>query len=425
MTVTLPNEWLRTYAEADSEAPAVVFADTTLSYGELDRRAERHAVRLAAAGVGPGILVPVEVALNPESIVELMGVDRAGGVAVPAGEMSIGANQAVDDDVSIIVPTSGSSGTPRGVLLTKQNIAAAIDASQRRLGNGPADRWLLTLPLSHVGGLSVVWRSLAAGGSIHLLSRFEADTAIAALRERAVTMASLVPTMLHRILERDPGPYGGLASVLLGGAPASAELVQRAIFAGLPVLQTYGMTEACSQVATVEPGTAIESLGTVGPPLSAVILSIDDGEILVDGPTVSPGYLGEPPRYGPHHSGDIGYLDDHGRLVVTGRTDDVIITGGENVHPSTIEAVIASLPMAGQAVVVGAEDDEWGHIVVAVVEAESDQLPEIERIVRLRVARHEVPRSWVAVRELPLLANGKPDRAASLVIAETAVRRPG
>ena len=425
MTVTLPNDWLRIYAEADSDAPAVVFADTTLSYGELDRRADRRALRLAAGGVGPGILVPIDATLNPESIVELMGVDRAGGVAVPAGATLIGANQTVDDDASVVVPTSGSSGTPRGVLLTKQNIAAAIDASQRRLGNGPADRWLLTLPLSHVGGLSIVWRSLAAGGSIHLLPKFETDAAIAALRDRAVTMASLVPTMLHRILERDPGPYSGLAAILLGGAPASAELVQRALFAELPVLQTYGMTETCSQVATVEPGTAIESLGTVGPPLSAVNLSIDDGEILVDGPAVWPGYLGEPPRRGPHRTGDMGYLDDHGRLVVTGRKDDVIITGGENVHPSTIEAVIASLPMAGQAAVVGVEDDEWGHVVVAVVEAESDQLPEIERVVRLRVARHEVPRSWVAVRELPLLANGKPDRAASLVIAETAVRQPG
>jgi len=422
MTVTLPNEWVRIYAEADSEAPAVVFADATLSYGELDRRADLRAWKLSAAGVGPGVLVPIDAALDPDTVVELVGVDRAGGVAVPTGATMIGVDQWVDDDAFVVVPTSGSSGAPRGVILTKQNIAAAVGASQRRLGNGPEDRWLLTLPLSHVGGLSVVWRSLAAGGSIHLLPEFETGTVIAALRDRAVTMASLVPTMLHRILERDPGSYSGLAAILLGGAPASVELVQRALFAGLPVLQTYGMTETGSQVATVEPGTAIEALGTVGRPLPGVNVSIDDGEILVDGPMVSPGYLGEPPRHGPHRTGDIGYLDDHERLVVTGRKDDVIITGGENVHPSTIEAVIASLPMAGQAVVVGAEDDEWGHIVVAVVEAEPDELSEIERVVRLRVARHEVPRCWVAVPELPLLANGKPDRAAALMLAETAAR---
>lgn len=420
MTVTLPNEWVRTHAEADSEAPAVVFADTTLSYGELDRRADRRALHLTAAGVGPGVLIPIEPIPNPETIVELVGVDRAGGIAVPTGSATIEPGQSVDDDAFVVVPTSGSSGTPRGVILTKQNVAAAVDASQRRLGNGPEDRWLLTLPVSHVGGLSIVWRSLTSGGSIHLLPRFEIGAAVAALRNRAVTMASLVPTMLHRILERDPGPYSGLRAILLGGAPASTELVQRALFAGLPVLQTYGMTETASQVATVEPGTAIESLGTAGLPLHGVDLSFDDGEILVEGRHVSPGYLGEAPRHGPHRTGDLGYLDAHGRLVVTGRKDDVIITGGENVYPSTIEDVIASLPMAGQAVVVGVADVEWGHIVVAVVEAESDELPEIERVIRLRMARHEVPRRWVAVRELPLLPNGKPDRAAALVLAETA-----
>ena len=425
MTVTLPHEWVRRHAEADPDAPAVVFTDTTLSYGELDDRADRRAEQLIATGVGPGILVAVDATPDPETLVELVGVARTGGVAALTGSQRMDCDHHVGDDVFVVVPTSGSSGTPRGVILTRQNAAAAVDASQRRLGNRQEDRWLLTLPLFHVGGLSIVWRSLSAGGSIRLLPRFETDAVVAALRDRAVTMASLVPTMLHRILERDPGPYNGLRAILLGGAPASTELVQRALFAGLPVLQTYGMTETASQVATVEPGRAIESLGTAGPPLPDIDLSFEDGEILVDGQHVSPGYLGEAPRHGPHRTGDRGYLDDHGRLVVTGRTDDVIITGGENVHASTIEAVVASLPMERQAVVVGVADEEWGHTVVAVVEAEPGELPEIERVVRSRVARHEVPRRWVAVQELPLLPNGKPDRAAALLLAETAVHRSG
>ena len=418
MTVTLPHEWVRTHAEADPEAPAVVFADTTLSYGELDRRADRRALQLNAASVGQGVLVPIEATRDPATIVELVGVDRAGGVAVPTGAAKIGTDQPLDDGVFAVVPTSGSSGTPRGVILTKQNIVSSVAASQRRLGNGPTDRWLLALPLSHIGGLSVVWRSLAAGGSIHLLPGFESGTAIAALRDRAVTMASLVPTMLHRILEQDPGPYTGLAAILLGGAPASADLVERALFAGLPVLQTYGMTETASQVATVEPGTATEALGTAGPPLAGISLSFDDGEILVDGPAVSRGYLGAPPRDGPHRTGDAGYLDSHGRLVVTGRKDEVVITGGENVYPSTVEAVIESLPIVGQAVVVGRADEEWGQVVVAVIEAEPHDLPEIERVARGLLARHEVPRRWVAVSRLPLLANGKPDRVAAEALAD-------
>jgi O-succinylbenzoic acid--CoA ligase len=226
-------------------------------------------------------------------------------------------------------------------------------------------------------------------------------------------MASLVPTMLQRILERDPGPYEGMTAILLGGAPAGPELVEQALLAGLPVLQTYGLTEAGSQVATVERGTAAQSLRTVGPPLDGFMVSFDRGEIQVDGPAVSPGYVGEAPRIGAHRTGDLGYLDANGRLVVTGRKDGLIITGGENVHPAAVEAAIESSPEAGQAVVFGAPDDEWGQIVVAVVEATFGDLPKIEQEVRAVVARHEVPRRWIAVHALPMLANGKPDRIAA------------
>ena len=420
MTDILPHEWLRTHAEADADAPAVVFAGTTLSYGQLDERADRRAEQLKSSGVGAGVLVAVDAASHPRTIVDLVAIARSGGVAVPVGPNRIEHDQRVEDDVFVVVPTSGSSGSPRGVILTKQNVASAVGASRRRLGNDSTDRWLLTLPLFHVGGLAVVWRSLSAGGSIHLLARFETEAAVAALHDRSVTMASLVPTMLHRILHHDPGPYNGLRSVLLGGASTTAGLVRRALDAGLPILQTYGMTETASQLATVEPGTALEALGTAGPPLHDVDVSFDEGEILVDGPTVSPGYLGEPPRQAALRTGDLGYLDPGGRLVVVGRKDDVIITGGENIHPAAIEAVIERLPAVGQAVVVGVPDDEWGQAVVAIVEAAPSELKEIECVVRSLVARAEVPRRWVAVRHLPLLANGKPDRDAARVLAVTA-----
>jgi O-succinylbenzoic acid--CoA ligase len=324
----------------------------------------------------------------------------------------------VDPATYVVVPTSGSSGSPRGVILTGRNVAAAVDASHRRLGNGPQDRWLLTLPLFHVGGLSILWRSLTAGGSIELHRRFDTDAAIVALRGGAVTMASLVPTMLYRILERDSGPYEGLTAILLGGAPARTELVERALVAGLPVLQTYGMTEAGSQVATVERGTALQSLGTVGPPLHGFVVSFEDGEILLDGPAVSPGYVGESPRVGAHRSGDLGFVDAQGCLVVTGRKDGVIVTGGENVSPGVVEAALGSIPAAGEAVVFGAADDEWGQIVVAVVEASEGDLPRIMADVRSLVARHEVPRRWIAVDALPLLPNGKPDRSAAKALGQ-------
>lgn len=417
MAVTLPHEWVRIHAEADPEAPAVVFTDATLSYGELARRAELRARQVISDGAGPGVLVPVEAISNPDTITELVAVHMAGAVAVPFGPQRIGVAASVEDDAYVVVQTSGTSGRPRGVILTKSNIVAATEASQRRLANGATDRWLLSLPLFHIGGLSVVWRSLVAGGSVELLPGFETAAAVTALRSDPVTFASLVPTMLHRILEVDAGPYEGLRAVLLGGAPAGVNLVARALVAGLPVLQTYGMTEAGSQVATVEPGTATAALGTAGPPLDGVELSIDGGEILVDGAMVSPGYLGEQSRVGPHRTGDLGYLDDHGRLIVIGRKDAVIITGGENVHPATVEAAIESLPIAGRAVAVGVEDDEWGQIVAVVIEASPADLHSIEAAIRRLVAIHEVPKRWVAVDEVPLLANGKPDRAAARVLA--------
>jgi O-succinylbenzoic acid--CoA ligase len=412
MTVTLPHEWMRIHAERDPDAPAVVFESSTLSYGALDRRADAYVHRLRKAGLGVGDLVTVDAASVAETIVTMVGTHRSGAVFVPRGPYVIDAAASIEADAYVVVPTSGSSGEPRGVILTRGNVAASVDASQRRLGNGPHDRWLVTLPLFHVGGLSIVWRSLAAGGSIELHRRFDADMAIAALRSGSVTMASLVPTMLHRILERDPGPYEGLSAILLGGARASAALVERALLAGLPVLQTYGMTETCSQVATVERGTAIQALGTVGPPLHGFAVSLEGGEILVDGPAVSPGYVGEPARIGPHRTGDLGCVDEHGRIVVTGRLDGVIVTGGENVHPGVVEAAIESIPSTGQAVVFGAADDEWGEVVVAVVEARSEDLPRIAGDVRPLLARHEVPQRWFAVDTLPLLPNGKPDRSA-------------
>ncbi|MGB5567347.1 MAG: hypothetical protein WBN93_13590, partial [Acidimicrobiia bacterium] len=135
---------------------------------------------------------------------------------------------------------------------------------------------------------------------------------------------------------------------------------------------------------------------------------------------VSPGYVGEPPRIGAHRTGDLGHFDTQGRLVVTGRADGVIMTGGENVSPSTVEAAIESIPTAGQAVVFGVADDEWGQIAVAVVEAASDDLPQIVEGVRSLIAKYEVPRRWIAVEALPLLPNGKPDRAAAQALWEAA-----
>ncbi len=418
MTDTLPHEWVGIHARAHPDARAVTSADGSISYAELDRRVNAHAQALRDEGVEPGDVVPLAATLTLEDIVALVAIPLLGAVPAPYGPHRVDADGAVAGTAYAIVPTSGSAGHPRGVVLTPGNIKAAVEASRRRLGNDSRDRWLLTLPLFHVGGLSVVWRSLTAGGSIELHEGFDAVAVALSLKGGSVSMASLVPTMLHRILEVDPGPYEGIKGVLLGGAPASRALVGRGLAAGLPILQTYGMTETSSQVATVEPGKERQSLGTAGRVLDGFALSFDDGEILLDGPAVSPGYIGEPPRVGPYRTGDLGHLDAEGRLIVTGRRDELILTGGENVRPSVVEAAIEDVPTVVHAVVVGIEDKEWGQIVVAVVEAEAADMPDIEVAATDRLARHEIPKQWIQVGSIPLLPNGKRDRAAAKALAE-------
>ncbi len=419
MTDTLPHEWVGIHARAHSDAAAVVSAERSISYGELDRLANARLRTLHDDGVRAGNVVPLDATLTLETIVDLIAIPRLGAVTAPYGPHRIDVSRVADRPVYAIVPTSGSSGTPRGVILSPGNVMAAIDASRNRLGNDSGDRWLLTLPLFHVGGLCVAWRSLAAGGSIDVHAGFDADRVVESLRSGLVSMASLVPTMLHRILEIDPGPYVGIKGVLLGGAPATRDLVERGLAGGLPILQTYGMTETCSQVATVEPGEERQSLGTAGRLLDGFILSFADAEILLDGPAVSPGYVDEPLRIGPYHTGDLGHVDDEGRLIITGRSDELILTGGENVRPSKVESAIASASGIVHAIVVGVDDDEWGQVVVVILESEGTHIPNVEAAVALGLARHEVPKHWIQVDAIPLLENGKPDRAAARNLAAT------
>ena len=418
MTETLPHDRVKAHAGDRPGATALVSDERTITYGELDRLADEEAHRLIRNGLEPGVIVPLRAAASVATVVTMVAVARAGGAIAPYGPHTVDAGRTIDPATYAVVPTSGSGGHPRGVVLTGGNVTAAVRASERRLGNGANDRWLLSLPLFHVGGLSVVWRSLSAGGAVVIQQRFDAQAAAGALKSGSVTMASLVPTMLQRILDADPGPYRGLRAVLLGGGPAGGMLVERALDAGLPILQTYGMTETCSQVATVEPGTARSALGTAGPPLEGFTVDIDDGEVVVDGPAVSPGYVGEPPRVGPFRTGDLGRIDGAGRVVIEGRRGDVIITGGENVHASAVEAVIGSHPGVRHVVVVGVPDDEWGEIIVAVVEGESVDLDALREHTGTRLARYEMPKRWVVVDRVPLLAGGKPDRAAVRVVGE-------
>ncbi len=336
-----------------------------------------------------------------------------------------------------ILFTSGTTGRPKAAVLTAANFYHSAVASAFRLGVLPEDRWLLTLPLYHVGGLSIVWRSALYGTAVVLPENanasFNPPRLYETLVQQRVTLVSLVPTMLHRLLEAVPAPSPPtLRLVLLGGAAAAPELLQRALARGYPIATTYGLTESTSQTATARPEEVRRKPGTVGKPLFATRIRIADthgnplpareiGEILVSGPTVFAGYDGDPQatqaalRDGWLRTGDLGYLDAEGDLWVVNRRGDLIVTGGENVYPAEVEAVLREHPAVAEACVVGLEDPEWGQRVAAavVLRPGAHVTPEtLAAHCRRHLAGYKVPRRWRLVSDLPRTASGK-------------VRRPG
>jgi O-succinylbenzoic acid--CoA ligase len=325
--------------------------------------------------------------------------------------------------------TSGTTGEPKGVRLTLGNLVASATASAFRLGVAPGDRWLCCLPMYHMGGLAPVLRSALYGTTLLVQEGFDAVRTGNALTEREATGVSLVPTQLTRLLDAGWRPPGSLETVLLGGAPASASLIERALAAEVPVYPTYGMTETASQVATATPEQVAEDPETVGQPLVFTDVSIVDadgepvqpgetGEIVVDGPTVTPGYLDDEgaAAFGERglHTGDVGFLDDDATLTVLGRADDTIITGGESVHPEAVAGTLRTHSAVADVAVVGVPDEEWGERIVALVVPDSEELAvdAVEQFAREHLADYRVPKGIRFAARLPRTASGTVDRVA-------------
>ncbi len=225
-----------------------------------------------------------------------------------------------------MIHTSGTTSAPRPVELTYGNFLWSALGSAVALGVDPKERWLCALPLSHVGGLSILVRSAIYATTAVVHERFDTQRALGALLDEDITLVSLVSTTLARLLDAGLRNPPSLRFALTGGGPVPDALVERAHEAGVPVSPTYGLTEACSQVTTN------------GPPLFCTRVLIDEnGEILVAGPTVARSALAADGRL---HTGDLGYIDEHGALHVSGRASDTIVSGGENVAPSEVEAVL-------------------------------------------------------------------------------------
>lgn len=337
------------------------------------------------------------------------------------------------DSPFAIIHTSGTSGQPKGAVLTYGNVFFSATASAFRVEHRLDDRWLCVLPLYHVGGLSILIRACLYGITVELHRRFDTDAVNNALATHPVTLVSLVPTMLYRLLNARTIPWNRrLRMVLLGGAAATPELMQRCIDAYIPVATTYGLTEAASQVTTTTGNVALNKPGSSGKPLMFAQVRIVDengsdrlpgeyGEVLVRGPMIMREYINDPDataaalKDGWLHTGDIGYLDDDGDLWLVQRRSDLIVSGGENVYPAEVEDVLRAHPSVTDAAVFGLDHPEWGQQVAALVVRQAGHVlttRDLTTYVRRELAGFKVPRQIKFVDALPQTASGKIQRAA-------------
>jgi O-succinylbenzoic acid--CoA ligase len=310
----------------------------------------------------------------------------------------------VDADVALVIPTSGSTGEPKGAQLSHAALAASARATHARLGLEPGDRWLSCLPWQHIGGIQVMLRARLLGIPLAVHDRFDVDRVAAS----DATLTSLVPTQLLRLL--DAGiDLSGFRAILLGGAAAPTALLDRARSAGARIVTTYGMSETAG-------GCVYD-----GVPLDGVTVRIDDEDrVCVRGPVLMAGYRLRPDLSaqslidGWFVTSDLGEIDGDGRLRVTGRVDDVVTTGGEKVVASQVAAVLAAHPDLAEVAVTGVDDPDWGQRLVAVVAVKADgmvpSLAELRSWSSERLAAAARPRGIVVVAEIPRLASGKPDR---------------
>jgi len=484
MRETIPN-WLEQRAQTSPGHPALIYKGQATSYADLAARVALASGKLRRLGVGCGdrvgllmgnrpefvellhaavrlgaVIVPLNVRLSPMELTQqlvdcaprVLLYDHASRVAVATVRQTVAVPvltvdpDARDDDAALaavvadadtrttgidlaaehsIVYTSGSIGRPKGVRLTFANVFWSALGSAFSLGVHMDDRWLACLPFCHVGGLSILLRSVIYGTTAIIHDRFDPARVDRALDDEGVTIVSVVANMLQRLLDvrgSRPAPPQ-LRCVLAGGGPIPLALLQESRARGFRVTQTYGLTETASQATALAPADAERKVGSAGKPLLGTEVMVWGahgaaaagavGEILVRGPSVSPGYLNAAEEWdspdGWLRTGDLGRLDDEGFLYVLGRRDDMIISGGENIYPAEVEAALQTHPSVAEACVFGVPDDRWGTAVAACVRLRpgTPTANDLAEHVRRRLARFKVPRRIDYVEDFPRTASGK------------------
>ncbi|MFC0523933.1 o-succinylbenzoate--CoA ligase [Pontibacillus salicampi] len=331
-----------------------------------------------------------------------------------------------------ILYTSGTTGNPKGVMLSYGNHWWSAVSSALNLGLSEEDEWLASLPLFHVGGMSILFKSVIYGMPVHLYESFDPEHVHEAIMEKGVTMVSVVSVMLNKLLQLLPPSEGypqAFRCMLLGGGPAPKPLLEEAHAKNVPVIQTFGMTETASQIVTLSAADALHKLGSAGKPLFPAQIKIEDnnqkqppnevGEIVVKGPMVTEGYFERPEANeksittdGWLYTGDLGYVDEEGFVYVVDRRKDLIISGGENIYPAEIEGALQGHKDIIEAGVVGKLDERWGQVPVAFIVAEEDYLSidDIQVYLQDKLAKYKIPKHFYFVKALPRTASNKVKR---------------
>lgn len=486
------DDLLARHARDAGDETALVTVASRVTWRALDARASAWAVRVREAGVRSGERVALVGPTSTDAVAAILGVLRAGAVAapipggltareleaaldvvrpilvlrhaerVPVGGGELRATDERDPEApAVVVLTSGTTGRPKGVVLSARALAASADAWLAALPDGTG--WALPLGLGHVAGLGILWRALRRRVPVWLVPPADPALLLAVLRAPgAPSHVSLVAGQLTRLLDAaaaaagdrgadadagagagaDAPPPDAVRAVLPGGGPVPEALVVRAARAGWPVMPTYGLTEMASGVTALAVGETLEAPGTAGRPLPGMTVTIDEpgsdgiGEIVVAGPSRCSGYLGEPRVTvdAPLRTGDLGRLDDAGRLVVVDRRTDRIVRGGENVAPAEVEEVLLAHPAIAEAAVVGRPDPLWGTVPVAAIvlaEGAADDPGDdaLRAHARTSLAGFKVPVAWLRLDVLPRTPGGKLRRDAvrALAAGEPAgeLARPG